>query len=85
VLFSALLFRALASAPLAFTDALPFVATGVAFTFGGIALSGSGSRLSGCPATSLPPVPVGFRFNTYIAIAIAGRVAGERGSRASHS
>jgi hypothetical protein len=80
VLFPALLFRALAGAPLAFADALPFVATGVAFTLGGIALSALGQ-----PVCRLPPdvfaacFQCGFRFNTYIAIAVAGRVAGEAG------
>ena len=80
VLFPALLFRALASAPLAFTDALPFVATGVAFTLGGIALSALGQPLCRLPRDVFAACfQCGFRFNTYIAIAIAGRVAGEAG------
>ena len=80
VLFPALLFRALASAPLTFTDALPFVATGVAFTLGGIALSALGQPLCRLPRDVFAACfQCGFRFNTYIAIAIAGRVAGEAG------
>lgn len=80
VLFPALLFRALAGAPLASADALPLIATGIAFTLGGIALSALGQ-----PVCRLPPdvfaacFQCGFRFNTYIAIAVAGRVAGEAG------
>jgi hypothetical protein len=80
VLFPALLFRALAAAPLAFADALPFVATGVAFTLGGIALSALGQPLCRLPANVFAACfQCGFRFNTYIAIAVAGRIAGEAG------
>jgi hypothetical protein len=80
VLFPALLFRALATAPLAFADALPFVATGIAFTLGGIALSALGQPLCRLPADVFAACfQCGFRFNTYIAIAVAGRLAGETG------
>jgi len=80
VLFPALLFRALAVAPLAFADALPLVATGVAFTLGGIALSALGRPLLRLPSETFDACfQCGFRFNTYIAIAVAGRVAGEPG------
>jgi len=80
VLFPALLFRALASAPLSFADGLPFVATGVAFTIGGMALSALGQPLHRLPADVFAACfQCGFRFNTYIAIAVAGRIGGEAG------
>jgi len=80
VLFPALLFRALATAPLAVSDAVPFVATGVAFTIGGIALSALGQPVCKLPRDVFAACfQCAFRFNTYIAIAVAGRIAGEAG------
>jgi hypothetical protein len=80
VLFPALLFRALATLPLSFGDALPFLATGVGFTLLGIALSALGRPLLRLPSDVFAACfQCGFRFNTYIALAVAGRVAGERG------
>ncbi len=79
VLFPALLFRALATAPLDATAA-PVVGTGVAFTVAGMLLA-----LAGAPLLKLAPevfaacYQCAFRFNTYLALAVVSRVAGERG------
>jgi malonate transporter len=80
VLFPALLFRSLATAPLSIGDALPLVAVGIAFTATGAVLA----LLAG-PLFHLPqPVfaacfQCAFRFNTYVALAAASRVAGPAG------
>jgi predicted permease len=80
VLFPALLFRSLATVTLDFASAWPLVSTGIAFTTAGMALS-----LLGAPLLKLAPgvfagcFQCAFRFNTYLALAIVGRVAGERG------
>lgn len=80
VLFPALLFRSLATSPTTLSDAAAFVGVGIAFTVAGIGLS-----LLGRPLLALPqPVfaacfQCGFRFNTYVVLAVAGRLAGERG------
>ena len=80
VLFPALLFRSLASGAAAIVDPLPLVATGLAFTLSGIALS-----LLVRPLIRLPEgefaacFQCGFRFNTYLALAVADRLQGTRG------
>jgi predicted permease len=80
VLFPALLFRALSSAPFDIASAAPVIATGVAFTLAGMALS-----LAGRPLLRLPDevfagcFQCAFRFNTYLALAVTASVAGERG------
>ena len=80
VLFPALLFRSLATATLSIGDALPLVGVGIAFTATG-ALLALGAR----PLFRLPqPVfaacfQCAFRFNTYVALAAASRVAGAAG------
>ena len=80
VLFPALLFRSLASSPLAPGDAVPLIAVGIGFTAAGAALA-----LLARPLFRLPP-PVfaacfqcAFRFNTYVALAAASRLAGAQG------
>jgi malonate transporter and related proteins len=79
-LFPALLFRSLAHAPLPLGDAGPFVAVGLAFTLAGMALSALAQPLFGLPrATFAACFQCGFRFNTYIALAAASRIAGETG------
>jgi len=80
VLFPALLFRSLATAPLSIGDALPLVGVGVAFTATGALLA-----LVARPLFRMPqPVfaacfQCAFRFNTYVALAAASRVAGTAG------
>ena len=80
VLFPALLFRSLAQAPLALGGAGRLVAVGVAFTLAGMALSALARPLFGLPHTTFAACfQCGFRFNTYIALAAASRIAGESG------
>ena len=80
VLFPALLFRALAAAPLAAGDAGSFVAVGIGFTVGGMLLSALARPLLRLDAPTFAACfQCGFRFNTYIALAIASRLGGEAG------
>ena len=73
VLFPALLFRALATAPLPrLRRPRRFLAVGVGFTLGGMLLSALGRPLLRLdPPTFAACFQCGFRFNTYIALAIA--------------
>ena len=80
VLFPALLFRALATSPIAIGDAAPLVATGVAFTLAGMLLSALAQPLLRLPhSTFAACFQCGFRFNTYVALAAASRVGGQEG------
>ena len=80
VLFPALLFRALATSPIAIGDAAPLVATGVAFTLAGMLLSALAQPLLRLPhSTFAACFQCGFRFNTYVALAAASRVGGKEG------
>ncbi len=80
VLFPALLFRSLATSPLALADAGRLVGVGVAFTLAGMALSWLAQPLLRLPgATFAACFQCGFRFNTYVALAAASRVGGEAG------
>ena len=80
VLFPALLFRSLARSPLSLADAERLVAVGVGFTLAGIALSALARPLLRlAPTTFASCFQCGFRFNTYIALAIASRLAGDAG------
>lgn len=80
VLFPALLFRALATSPLAPGDALPLVATGLVFTAGGMLLSALAHPLFRLPhATFAACFQCAFRFNTYVALAVASRIGGAEG------
>jgi predicted permease len=80
VLFPALLFRALAAAPLAADQASTFVAVGIGFTVGGMLLSGLARPVLRLDAPTFAACfQCGFRFNTYIALAIASRLGGEAG------
>ncbi len=80
VLFPALLFRSLATSPSALSDAGRLLAVGVTFSVAGMLLT-----LLARPLLRLPqPVfaacfQCAFRFNTYVALAVASRVAGEQG------
>lgn len=77
MLFPALLFRSLASSPLAIGDALRLVGVGVAFTLAGMALSALAAPLFRLPhATFAACFQCAFRFNTYVALAAASRLGG---------
>ncbi|HUH92338.1 MAG TPA: AEC family transporter [Casimicrobiaceae bacterium] len=80
VLFPALLFRSLANGAGAIGSALPFVSTAVAFTLAGIALSLLGRFVPRLPEGDFAACfQCGFRFNTYLALAIAERLQGAQG------
>jgi malonate transporter len=80
VLFPALLFRALATSPIAVGDAGRLVATGLVFTISGMLLSALAHPLFHLPhATFAACFQCGFRFNTYVALATASRVGGTEG------
>jgi predicted permease len=80
VLFPALLFRSLATTSVAVADSLPVVATALAFTAGGIALSLLARPLFRLPEEDFAACfQCGFRFNTYLALAVADRLQGAHG------
>ncbi|HTS21559.1 MAG TPA: AEC family transporter [Casimicrobiaceae bacterium] len=80
VLFPALLFRSLATGAGAIGDSLPFVATGLAFTLAGIALSFLARFLFRLPEGDFAACfQCGFRFNTYLALSVAERLQAARG------
>jgi len=80
ILFPALLFRALAASTLSLGDASRLIGVGILFTVAGMVLT-----LLARPLLRLPqPVfaacfQCAFRFNTYIALAAASRLAGQEG------
>jgi malonate transporter and related proteins len=77
VLFPALLFRALATSTTSLGDASRLVAVGVLYTGAGMALSALAAPLLRLPhATFAACFQCAFRFNTYIALAAASRLAG---------
>ena len=80
VLFPALLFRSLATASISISDSLSLIGTALAFTAGGIALSLLAQPLLRLPHADFAACfQCGFRFNTYLALAVAGRLQGSRG------
>ena len=80
VLFPALLFRSLALSPLALADAARLAGVGLAFTLAGMLLSALAAPLFRLPAPTFAACfQCGFRFNTYIALAVASRLAGTDG------
>lgn len=80
VLFPALLFRSLATGAGALAESLPLVATGLAFTAAGMALSFLARYLLRLrPSDFAACFQCGFRFNTYLALAVAGRLQGAQG------
>jgi hypothetical protein len=80
VLFPALLFRSLATSPLALGDATALAAVGLAFTMCGMVLAGLAQAFFRLPQSTFAACfQCGFRFNTYIALAVAHRVAGAPG------
>ncbi|HEV2686800.1 MAG TPA: AEC family transporter [Actinomycetota bacterium] len=80
VLFPALLFRSLATGASSIGDSLPLVATGLAFTIFGIVLSFLARFLFHLRRGEFAACfQCGFRFNTYLALAVAERLQGPRG------
>ncbi len=80
VLFPALLFRSLATSPMGLGDATSLAAVGLAFTAAGMLLAGLAPLLFRLPQPTFAACfQCGFRFNTYIALAIANRIAGAPG------
>ena len=80
VLFPALLFRALATSTLSLGDASRLVVAGTLFTLAGMALALLARPiLSLAPPTFAACFQCAFRFNTYIALAAASRLAGPDG------
>ena len=78
VLFPALLFRSLATSPLGLADASRLAAVGLAFTLAGMLLAALAQPLFRLPhATFAACFQCGFRFNTYIALAVASRIGGD--------
>jgi len=80
VLFPALLFRSLALAPIDPGQAGTLVAVGLAFTAAGIALSLVAGPLFGLERTLAATCSqCGYRFNTYVGLAVAGSLFGTPG------
>lgn len=80
ILFPALLFRSLARSPLSLASAGPLVSVALAYTLAGMALSALARPLFHMPRPVFAACfQCGFRFNTYLALAITSRLAGERG------
>src|SRR4029453_11408067 len=80
VLFPALLFRSLATSPRGFADAGSLALAGVGFTVAGMLLSAVAHPLFRLPhPTFAACFQCAFRFNTYIALAAAARIAGADG------
>src|SRR5690606_1396350 len=80
VLFPAMLFRALTSVSIDLDSTLPLVATGLAVMFIGFLLGLAGRPLMGLSGISFASrLQCSYRFNTYIAIAVAGKLHGADG------
>ncbi len=80
VLFPALLFRALAIARIDFSTAGTLIAAALAFTLAGFALSLAAGPLFGLGRKLLATgSQCGYRFNTYVGLAVAGSVFGTPG------
>ncbi|AUN93982.1 AEC family transporter [Pseudazoarcus pumilus] len=80
VLFPALLFRALASVTIDLGTTLPLVASGITVMFLGFLMGFAGRALMGLSGIAFASrLQCAYRFNTYIAIAIAGKLHGADG------
>src|SRR5512134_1105221 len=80
VLFPALLFRSLATSPLAAADAGRLAVVGLGFTAAGMALSALVQPLFRLPhPTFAACFQCGFRFNSYVPLAAASRIGGAEG------
>src|SRR5512138_2133632 len=81
LLFPALLFRALAASTLEWGDASRLIVVGISFTVAGMVLALAARPLLRLPEPTFAACfQCAFRFNTYIALAVTSRVAGERGT-----
>lgn len=86
-LFPVLLFHSIVKTPIQVGETSALMAAGLLLSSGGIALSQLLPRLPGLrrhvpPRDHAGAAQVAFRFNSYIALALAARVAGEAGSQA---
>jgi predicted permease len=80
VLFPALLFRSLATGKLDYATALPMIAVAWAFTLSGMLLAALARPLFKPDATTAATCfQCGFRFNTYIGLALAASLYGQEG------
>lgn len=80
VLFPALLFRSIATAPFAIREASTLALTAFAYTGAGMLLAALAKPLFRLPhATFAACFQCAFRFNTYLALAIAARLGGADG------
>lgn len=80
VLFPALLFNSILKAPLSFGRAAPVMASAVAVVGAGIVLGWLAARmLKPDPVRFASGVQTAFRFNSYVAFALAQRIGGEEG------
>jgi len=80
LLFPALLFRALATSTLGWGDASRLIVVGISFTVAGMVLALAARRPLRLPEPTFAACfQCAFRFNTYIALAAASRVAGTQG------
>jgi len=80
VLFAALAVCSLATAAVSVADSLSLIATGVAFTASGMVFSLLARFLFRMPQRDFAACfQCGFRFNTYLALAVADRLQGARG------
>jgi predicted permease len=81
VLFPALLFYSTSRAPINFGDTGAFLQVGLASMIGGIALGWLAKPLfKAGPMIFESGVQTAFRFNSYIALAVASRLGGEQGT-----
>lgn len=80
LLFPVLLFSSIVRSPLAIGAALPFVLCGLAVTAAGIALAYALRMLPGVDrGLHASGAQTAFRFNSYVALALAERLAGAQG------
>lgn len=80
LLFPALLFHSIVRSPLAFGDTLPLVAAGLGVVGAGIVLGYALKAAPGVdPAAHASGAQVAFRFNSYVALALADKLAGPAG------
>ena len=79
VLFPALLFRSLATAPLAIGDAGALALTALGYTGGAMVLSALARPLFALPRETFAACfQCGFRFNTYLVLAVASSLGGAK-------
>ena len=81
VLFPALVFNAIVRSPMSPRESLPMLGVAVAVLLAGVVLGHLGRPLLSPPArTFASGVQCAFRFNTYIALALATRLGGDAGA-----